>query len=325
MPPGASPRDARERSLPVMEQPDRTALVGSLYAAAAFLFWGLSPIYFKLVGQVPADQVLAHRAVWSAVLLALLLTVMRRWANVRALFGDRRQLLILGATTLLISVNWFTFIWAIEAARVLEVSLGYYINPLVNVLLGMLFLRERLTLWQGAAVLLAAAGVLNLAIEAQGFPWVSLLLAFTFGIYGLLRKIAPVRPIEGLFVETTLMAPVALAYLVLLDSHGTGVFGRADLATDGLLLLAGLVTTLPLLWFASAARRLRLATVGFFQYIAPSCQILLAVFVYGEAFTTTHMVTFACIWAALAIYTASSLRRGKAAVEVAPAVKARAE
>ena len=308
-----------------MEQPDRTALVGGLYAGATFTFWGLVPLYFKAVGHVPADQILAQRAFWSAVLLAGLLTAMRRWPNIRALFGDRRQLTILAATTLLMTVNWFTFIWAIESERVLEISLGYYINPLVSVLLGVVFLRERHGRWQALAVVLAALGVANLAVQSAGFPWVSLALAVTFGFYGLLRKIAPVRPIEGLFVETMLMTPFALAYLFYLDSQGVGAFGRIDLSTDLLLVLSGVMTATPLIWFASAARRLRLATVGFFQYIAPSGHFLLAVFLFGEVFTRTHLVTFACIWTALAIYSASSLRRRSAPVEMAPAAKVRAE
>ncbi|MEX0922677.1 MAG: EamA family transporter RarD [Rhodovibrionaceae bacterium] len=312
-----------------MEQPERTALVGGLYAAATFTFWGLVPLYFKTVGHVPADQILAQRAIWSAVLLAGLLSLMRRWPIVRALFGDRRQLTILTATTLLMTVNWFTFIWAIEAGRVLEISLGYYINPLVSILLGMVFLRERHGRWQALAILLAAAGVGNLALQTEGFPWVSLSLAVTFGFYGLLRKIAPVRPIEGLFVETMLMSPFALVYLLYLDSQGSGVFGRLDLSTDLLLVLSGVMTATPLIWFASAARRLRLSTVGFFQYIAPTGHFLLAVFLFGERFTDTHLVTFACIWTALAIYSLSSLRRRPEArqtpVEMAPAARARVE
>ncbi len=308
-----------------MIQPDRTALVGGLYAIATFSFWGLVPIYFNAVSYVPADQVLAHRAIWSAVLLVGLLTMMRRWPNVRLLLRDRRLLLILTVSTLLMTLNWFTFIWAIAAQRVLEVSLGYYINPLVNILLGMLVLRERLTLWQGLAVLLAAAGVGNLAIEAEGFPWVSLSLALTFGAYGLLRKIAPVRPIEGLFIETALMTPFAIVYLLFLDSQGSNVFGRIDLATDGLLMLSAVMTATPLIWFVSAARRLRLSTVGFFQYIAPSVQFLLAIFLFGESLTDTHLVTFSCIWVALLIYSLSTLwqRPTNAAtpIETAPAAK----
>lgn len=325
MPRAASLGRMRGRKLAAMDQPDRTALVGGLYATATFTFWGLVPLYFKAVGHVPADQILAQRAIWSALLLAGLLTLMRRWPNIRALLDDRRQLLILTATTLLMAANWFTFIWAIEADRVLEVSLGYYINPLVSVLLGVVFLRERHGRWQALAVALAALGVGNLALQTAGFPWVSLALAVTFGLYGLLRKIAPVRPIEGLFVETVLMAPFALAYLLYLDNQGSGVFGRLDLATDLLLVLSGVMTATPLIWFASAARRLRLATVGFFQYIAPTGHFLLAVFLFGEAFTATHLVTFACIWVALAIYSLSSLRQRRVPVEMAPAARVRAE
>jgi chloramphenicol-sensitive protein RarD len=289
---------------------------GVFYALAAFLFWGGVPVYFKAVGQVPAPEILAHRIVWSVVLLAALVTLTRHWPTVARALAERRTRLLLGLSTLIVSVNWLVFIWAISAGRVLETSLGYYINPLVNVVLGVVVLRERIGPWRGLAVGLAAVGVLNLAVRAEGLPWVSLTLALTFGLYGLIRKTVRIEAVDGLLVETALLLPLALAYLVYLAAVGTGAFGALGPGTDVLLLLAGAVTAAPLIWFTSAARRLDYSTVGFFQYIAPSFQFLLAVFVYGEAFTGAHLATFLCIWGALAIVTARSAldarrRRGK--------------
>jgi chloramphenicol-sensitive protein RarD len=199
------------------------------------------------------------------------------------------------------------FIWATTNDRLLETSLGYYINPLVNVLLGVLVLRERLNPWQGLAVALATIGVLNLALQLGNFPWVSITLAASFGVYGLIRKTIRLNSLEGLFVETALVTPLALAYLIYLGAAGTSALGAHDRTTDILLILSGVITALPLLAFASAVRRLQYTTVGFFQYIGPTIHFLLAVFVYGEDFTGAHLVTFALIWAALAIFTAQSL------------------
>ncbi len=289
---------------------------GVAFAIAAYGFWGLNPIYFKAVAHVPAVEVLAHRVVWSVLFLVVLVAMIRTWGRLAAALRDRRTLLMLALSTLVISGNWLIYIWAITVERVLETSLGYYINPLISVLLGVLVLRERLGLWQGVAVALAAAGVLNLALGVGGFPWVALSLALTFGVYGLIRKTVAVGSIEGLLIETAIMLPAALAYLVYLALSGAGRFAAGDLGTDLLLFLCGAVTMLPLIWFTSAARRLRLSTVGFFQYIAPTCHFLLAVFAFGEPFTSTHLVTFLLIWTAVGIYTAQSLadlRRAAAA------------
>ncbi len=277
------------------------ATVGVCYALAAFLFWGANPIYFKAVGHVPLLEVLAHRVVWSVLLLAVLVTLARRWGLIAALLADRRACLLLVLTAFIISVNWLIYIWAIGAERVLETSLGYYINPLVNVLLGVVVLGERIGPWRRAAVVLAALGVINLALGVEGFPWVSLSLALTFGIYGLIRKMLGVGSLEGLLVETAMMLPFALAFLAYLAAADAGTFGTLDGGTDLLLILGGAVTAAPLIWFASAARRLDYSTVGFFQYIAPTCQFLLAVMLYGEPFTRAHLVTFVFIWSALAI------------------------
>lgn len=280
---------------------------GVYYALAAFLFWGGIPVYFKAVGHLPALEVLAHRIVWSLLLLAVIATFARRWQVIAAALRDRRTCLLLAFTTLILSVNWLVFIWAVNAGRVLESSLGYYINPLVNVLLGVVVLREKIGPWRGLAILLAVIGVLNLTLQGDGVPWVALTLAFTFGTYGLIRKTVKIDSIEGLLVETAIMLPFALAYLVWIAMTGAGSFGQIGWDTDVLLMLSGAVTALPLIWFTAAARRLDYSTVGFFQYIAPSVHLLLAVFLYGEAFTRAHLITFACIWIGLGIYTLRSL------------------
>ncbi len=287
---------------------ERERLLGGLAALIAFGFWGGIPIYIKAVAHVPAPELLAHRTFWSVILLLVLIALGRRWSVLRAALAERRVWLLLAVSTSLLALNWLVFIWAITEGRVLETSLGYYINPLVNVLLGVLVLRERLDPWQGLAVALATIGVLYLTLQLGSFPWVSLTLAASFGIYGLIRKTIRLNSIEGLFAETALVAPLALGYLIYLGVTGTGAMGVGDRATDMLLLLSGVVTALPLLAFASAARRLQYTTVGFFQYIAPTGHFLLAVFVYGEVFTGAHLITFGLIWAALAIFTADSLR-----------------
>ncbi|MDX1710881.1 MAG: EamA family transporter RarD [Rhodovibrionaceae bacterium] len=281
--------------------------VGVLYGLAAYLWWGLAPVYFKAVAAVPAMEVLAHRVVWSVVLLAALVALTRHWGIVAAALGDRRTLAMLLLSTLFISINWGTFIWAVMAERVLEVSLGYYINPLVNVLLGVLVLKESLSRWQIVAVLLAAAAVLNLAVNVAGLPWPSLVLAFSFSIYGLIRKTTALGSVDGLFLETAIVAPVALGYLLLLGSQGEGSFLAVNPGLDLLLFLAGVVTAAPLIWFASAARRLNYSTIGLLQYITPTAQFLLAVLVFGEVFTLAHGTSFACIWLALAIYSTDTL------------------
>jgi len=293
------------------------AAIGATFALAAFSFWGLAPIYFKLVDEVPPLEVLAQRIVWSVPLLALLVTLGGWWGRIRAALTSPRTLPLLGLSTLLISVNWFVFIYAIDQERVIEISLGYYVNPLVNVLLGFAVLRERLLRLQWLAVLLAAAGVANMAFQVGALPWISLFLAFSFGLYGLVRKMTPLGSAEGLFCETLLVSPLALGFVVYLWVGGGGHFLVGDLRLDLLLPLAGLVTALPLVWFGSAARRLSLATVGFFQYLAPSIQFLLAVFLYGEPFGRAHLVTFGCIWGALALFTFAGLsaRRRKREAE----------
>lgn len=286
-----------------------TARNGAVLATLAFLCWGLFPLYFKLVEAVPAIEVLAHRVVWTVLLMTGLLTVRRGWSAVWVVFANRRLLATLALSAVVITINWGVFIWAIAHDRVLEASLGYYINPLVNVVLGVVVLRERLRPMQWAAVGLAAAGVAYQIVGLGAFPWVALTLAISFGFYGLIRKVAAVDAYSGLFVETLVLSPVALAYLVWLAAVGQGAFGRGDWGLDGLLALSGIVTALPLILFVAGAQRIRLSTLGLLQYIVPTGQFVLAVFVFGEAFTSGTLVTFGCIWAALAVYSFDTLRR----------------
>lgn len=285
-------------------------LQGGLLTLGAFASWGLLPLYFKAVSAAPAVQILAHRALWAAVLLFVAVSVLGRWRAIRDALASRRTRWMLGASTLFIAANWLTFIYATQVGRVIEISLGYYINPLVNVLLGVLVLRERLNVVQGAAVALAAAGVANLAVQTAGLPWPSLVVAISFGLYGLIRKMTSLASLDGLFLETGLMAPIAAAYLGYTEVRGTGALFNGDVVLDILLLMAGVVTAVPLLLFASGARRITYTAVGFFQYLAPTGHFLLAVFAFGEPFQPeVQGVTFACIWTALAVFSAESLRR----------------
>jgi len=268
---------------------------GVFYGLAAYGWWGLAVIYFKAVAHVPPLEVLSHRVVWSVPLLFGLLALRGRLGEVRAAFRDRRTLAILFLTTLLIGSNWLIYIVAVTSGHILQSSLGYYINPLVNVMLGMAVLGERLRPAQWASVLLATAGVLYLAFSYGRPPWFALSLAATFALYGLLRKTVRAEGSVGLTVETTLMLPAALAFLLLQATRGDSAFGHVSLGTNLLLLASGLITAMPLIWFANAIRRLPLTTMGFLQYLSPTLQFLLAVAVYGETFTRAHLVTFGCI------------------------------
>ena len=284
---------------------DRTGVV---YGLAAYLVWGFFPLYFKALAGVTPLEVLSHRIVWSVLSLALLITVLRRWSGVRQAFAAPRTLSTLSATTLLIAVNWLVFIYAVGAGKVLESSLGYFINPLVSALLGVLFLGEKLSRNQKASFLLAAAGVILLTIQHGELPWIALTLAFSFGLYGLLRKQAPVDAIAGLTVETLLLFPLAAAYLGWLVYAGRSAFVVAPPRLTLLLTCSGILTSTPLIWFAAATKHLRLVTIGLMQYLVPTLHFILAVFVFGEAFTATHLLSFALIWAGLILYTVDAVK-----------------
>jgi chloramphenicol-sensitive protein RarD len=285
---------------------------GLFFGLGAYLLWGVMPLYFKLLTVVPPIEIVANRILWSLIILAILVSLWRRWGAVRAAVASMRILLILLLTAALIATNWLVYVWGVVNGHVLETSLGYYLNPLFNVLLGVVLLKERLSRAQVAAVLLAASGVAVLAWGAASGLWISLSLAFSFGLYGFIRKVAPVDALEGLSVETALLAPASLAYL--LWAH-QGLAGLAAFGpwTTFLLVLGGAITAIPLLLFNAAAKRLPYSTLGFLQYIAPSLQFLLAVLAFGEAFTPVHAICFGAIWTALAIFAVEGLRLGRQA------------
>lgn len=283
-------------------------VLGVCYAATAFLIWGISPIYWKALRQVPALEIILHRTVWSFFLLVLLIFVLRRRQEFISAIKNYRTMLTLSLTAMIIGGNWFLYVWAVNAEHLLQASLGYYINPLVNVVLGMVFLKERLRPKQILAVGLATVGVLYLTIYYGTFPWIALILAVSFGFYGLIRKIAPVGALVGLTMETMLLSIPALVILLHLDSRGAGSIFRISLKIDLLLIGCSVVTAVPLVLFALGARRLYLSTLGLLQYIAPSCMFSLAVFLFREPFSSAQVVTFILIWTALAIYSQDSLR-----------------
>lgn len=280
---------------------------GTFAAATAYFIWGLFPLYWSLLGDVPTVQVLAHRAVWCALSVWLYLALLGqgRWWR-----GLRRQVLAMLATTaLLISVNWGVYVYGVNSGHVLETSLGYFISPLFAVLLGVVLLRERLGAIQWVAVALAAFGVAYLAVRLGAPPWIALALAVSFGLYGLIRKLAEVDAVRGLAVESCLVLPVAAAYLAWCETQGTATFLHRAHLTDLLLVAGGAVTAIPLVLFAYGARRVPMSTLGFLQYVAPTVQLVLGVFVFHETFGSAQLVAFGCIWLALALVMADGVRR----------------
>jgi chloramphenicol-sensitive protein RarD len=294
----ASPHSFRSGEFCVNSESNK----GLLYALGAFGLWGVAPAYFKLIQSVPATEIIVHRILWSCVLMVLVLALTRRFVGWRYFRDNPRVLGTLALTALLISGNWLTFVYAVNTGHMLDASLGYYINPIINVLLAVAFLGERLRPLQLAAVLLACLGVAYQIVELGRLPWISLVLALSFGVYGLLRRRVPLDALNGLGVETALVAPLAAVYLAMLWSDGVTHFGHVSRSLDLLLLAASVVTTIPLALFAAAAQRLPYTTLGFLQYISPSLGIVLAVVFYGEHFDTARAVTFGLIWAGLALF-----------------------
>ena len=277
--------------------------------------WGIAPVYFKALHGVPALEILGHRIFWSFLFLAALIYFGQQTPMLKQLMRSKKKLALLLVTSLLIACNWLIFIWAVNANHMLDASLGYYINPLFNVLLGMLFLGETLRKLQWVAVLMAAIGVLIQLVMFGSIPIVAFALAITFGFYGLLRKKVNIGAQVGLFVETLILVPVAAIYLFLIADSATSDFASNSLSLNLLLFSAGIVTTLPLLCFAGAATRLKLSTLGFFQYIGPSMMFLLAVLAYGESFTPDKAITFAFIWGALILFSWDGIKNRKQRVK----------
>lgn len=274
---------------------------GIWYAFGAYALWGLFPIYWKWLKQVPAIQLIGHRIVWSFILLLFVIFVTNKWTRFRALL-NRRVLAIHIFSSALLSVNWLVYVWGVNAGFVVETSLGYFINPLLSVMLGVIFLRERLRTWQWLPIGIAFVGVVYLTWAYGSLPWIALSLALSFGFYGLVKKTAPLGSLLGLTLETGLAFIPALGYLIFAEISGNGVFGHVGIRADLLMIGAGLVTTIPLLMFASAAQRIPLTMIGIMQYIAPTLQFLIGVLVYKELFTPTKLIGFSMIWFALIIF-----------------------
>ncbi|MFC0524259.1 EamA family transporter RarD [Pontibacillus salicampi] len=292
---------------------ERDYKLGIFYTLSAYTLWGVLPLYWKVIQDVPAGEILAHRIVWSFLLMLAIVLVTRNGKELlqetKALLKNKKKTIGITLASLTISVNWLTYIWAVNADHVVEVSLGYYINPLISIVLGMLVLKEKLSPWQVVSFVLAGIGVANLIFQFHQVPWVALLLAFSFGTYGLLKKQIQLSSMFGLTIETLIVTPIALLYLV---QSGPASFTISTVVT-ALLIGAGVMTAIPLLFFASGARRIPLSMVGFLQYIAPTLMLLLGVFLYKEPFTETHLVSFLFIWSALIIY---SLSRTKAFIYI---------
>ena len=289
------------------------AMRGFIFAFFAYLIWGFLPLYMKAVAHIPPLEVVAHRIVWSVPIAGVLLWMLGRTGDIAAALRSPRTLAMAALTACIISVNWLIYVWAVTGGRAVETALGYYINPLVSVMLGALLLGERLTRAQMVAVGLAAIAVAILTIDAGGLPWVSLTLAISFAAYGFFKKTLPVGPSQGFFLEVAILGLPALAYLVYLQAMGTAHFVPSRMADIWLLLFAGPVTAVPLLLYAFGAKLLRISTLGIMQYIAPTMIAAIAIFVFGEPFGLTRMLAFALIWIALAIYTWSMItasRRG---------------
>jgi chloramphenicol-sensitive protein RarD len=298
---------------------------GIVYALCAYGLWGLLPIYWKLLHAVPASQILGNRVAWSFLFMAVVLTYRKQWQWVQTLRTDPSTTITFAVVAGLIGLNWFTYIWAVNAGFIVETSLGYFITPLMNVLLGVVVLRERVRPWQWIAVAVAAAGVLYLTVSYGALPWIALTLASTFSIYGLLKKRARLDAFQGLSLEMTMLLPFALAYLIWLEVHGMGALGHQTASTNFLLIASGAVTAVPLLLFAAGARRIPLTTLGFLQYVAPTLQVMLGVFVYNEPFTETRIIGFGVIWTALLIYSIDSVvsRRKRTKLRPVPLHEAR--
>jgi chloramphenicol-sensitive protein RarD len=281
----------------------REARAGLLYGLGAYVMWGFIPLYFRAVAEVSPLVILCHRILWSALFIGLVVSVRGEWAAIRPVLRTWRNVLLLSAGAVLIALNWLIFIYAVSTHQLLQASLGYFINPLLSIALGMLFLGEKLRRWQWLAVGIAALAVVNLALHGAGFPWVAVSLAGSFGFYGLVRKTVDVNSLHGLLIESVILVPVALVLLAVLHSS------KVSHTILGVLSLSGVVTAIPLLCFGAALRRLTLSTVGFLQYVGPTLQFLVALCLFGEPLHRSKLGSFALCWLAIAVYVADSLLR----------------
>ncbi len=275
---------------------------GILYGIGAYILWGFFPIYWKMLHGVPAAQVIAHRIAWSFILLAVYVIFTNQWQEFRKLAFNAKTVGLYALAGILLSINWLIYVWGVNSGFIVETSLGYFINPLLSVLMGVIFLKERLRPTQWIPITIVAIGVVYLTFVYGRLPWIALSLAFSFGIYGLVKKLAPLGSLYGLTLETAIVFPFALAYLLFVDITGAGVFFHDIAAINWLLIGAGVVTTVPLLMFASAAKQIPLTMIGILQYIAPTLQFLIGVFLYEEPFDRSHFIGFGIVWLALIIF-----------------------
>jgi chloramphenicol-sensitive protein RarD len=278
---------------------------GVLYSIAAYVLWGILPVYWKALKQIPASEILAHRIFWSFILLFGFILLTKRWTEFKKAFSGLKIFVSVFLNSILISINWLTYIWAVNNNHIVEASLGYYINPLFSILLGVIFLKERPDNWQILAILFASAGVGFLTWHHGGFPWIALSLAITFGLYGLVKKLSKLSSINGLAAETMLVAPFAFGFLAFTASGNENVYTQLPVLVIILVVFSGLATSLPLLLFAQGARRVSLSTLGFVQYLSPSITLVIGIYLYNEPFTHVQKISFGLIWTALAIYSFS--------------------
>lgn len=293
---------------------------GIIYAIAAYLAWGLLPLYWKLFQTMGAWEILAHRIVWSVIFVGIIIQVTKRWRSMWGAITGFKMFGALAICSLLISANWLIFIWAVNNNQVIQTSLGYYMNPLITVLFGVIFLKEKMYAGQWGALVLAAIGVFYITFQYGEIPWVSLSLALSFAFYSLAKKVVRLEAMIGLAWETLFVAPIAFGYLLMLQVNGGETMSSLAWWQLLLLTMAGVATAMPLYWFAQATNRLPLSTVGFIQYLAPTISLLTAVFLFGEPFTQTHFISFAFIWSALIVFTVSSFRRSRRVEPINPEI-----
>ncbi|MEO8355804.1 MAG: EamA family transporter RarD [Chloroflexota bacterium] len=291
---------------------------GILNGIAAYALWGFFPIYWKLLHQVPALQVIGHRIGWSFILLLAFILFTRNWNDFRGVALTSKTIGIYSIAAILLTINWLVYVWGVNSGFIVETSLGYFINPLLSVLLGVIFLRERLRTAQWIPVVIAAIGVIYLTVVYGRLPWIALTLAFSFGFYGFVKKLAPLGSLYGLTLETGIVFPIALIYLLASEFSGTGAFFHDSVLTNILLIGAGAVTTIPLLMFASAAKQIPLTVIGLLQYIAPTIQFLIGVFIYKEPFDRAHFIGFGIVWVALIIFWVENFLAHRVPVEPIP-------
>lgn len=286
-----------------------STLVGFIYGIAAYMLWGFLPLYWKLLDQLPATEILAHRILWSFVFMCVILSFNGQFKGCIQVLKNRSNIVRILCATILITINWGLYIWAVTSDRILESSMGYYMNPLIVVVLGVVILKEKLNIWQVVSLIMAAIGVCIITISYGRIPWVSLMLALSFALYGLIKKTIPVGSTIGLGLETAFLTPFVLAYIMIRQVSGIGALGTISTATTIILMGSGVATALPLLWFSKGAKRIPLSSIGFLQYISPTISLLLGVFVYKEQFTQTHMLSFGFIWCGLIIYSISQVNQ----------------